>query len=155
MWDALKKATFWFVDVYRLLFLFGIGCIVAWYFWLNPKLAAGKQVHNWAVVQSYVAFLDSYHDAHGVFPLTLEEAIPASTEHRERWLAARDGYDHPLHYRSDGQGFLLASYGADGVADKEPMGLDDPEIASATRTCNNVNIDTKYSSTGIVQRCGK
>ena len=100
-------------------------------------------------------FLSSYHDAHGTYPLTLEEAIPASVADRERYLLARDGYDHPLHYRSDGQQFLLVSYGADGVADSDPLAVNDPEIASPTWACNDADRDTKYSSNGSVQLCGK
>jgi hypothetical protein len=155
MWDAFKQAAFWFVDVYRILWALGLGCLFAWIFWIHPKLAAAKQVHNWATMQPYVSFLSSYHDAHGNYPLTLEEAIPALVANRERYLLARDGYDHPLHYRSDGQQFLLASYGADGVADRDPLALNDPEIASPTWACNDDDRDTKYSSNGSVQLCGK
>src|SRR5258706_5486561 len=113
MWDAIKRAALWFVDIYRLLWALGFGCLFAWVYWIHPRLAAASQVHNWATMQPYVAFLRSYHADHGTYPMTLEEAIPASVADRERWLRARDGYDHPLQYRSDGQQFLLVSYGAD------------------------------------------
>ena len=140
---------------YRTLAVVGIGGAAIWGFWIHPRLVAGRQVRNWAIIRSYVALLDAYHEAHGEFPLTLSDAIPSSVQNRERWLAALDNYGHPLHFKSDGAQFVVASYGRDGVPDRTPTGLDDPEIAPIDFACKDPNTDTRYSSNGSVQRCGK
>jgi hypothetical protein len=142
-------------DAVRIAGLLAFGGVVVWSLWVHPRLVEGRQVRNWAIVQSYVAFINSYHEEHGTFPLNLSDAIPSSAEDRARWLAARDNYGRPLHYSSDGAQFVLVSYGQDGVKDGPPTGLDEPELAPANAVCKNPNRDTMYSSNGHVQLCGK
>jgi hypothetical protein len=155
MWDAIKNAAFWFVDVYRLLWALAAFCVAAWLFWIHPRLVAAHQVHNWAIIQSYVSFLETYRQEHGVYPKALAEAVPATADQRDVWLAAFDGYGHPLHFSSNGDEFSIVSYGKDGAPDRDAMGLGDPEIATADWVCGDENIDTKYSSNGNRQLCGK
>jgi len=151
----VKSGVFSVNNVVRTAALVAFGGAVAWSVWVRPRLIEGRQVRNWAIVQSYVAFINAYHEDHGTFPLNLSDAIPLSAEDRERWVAARDNYGRPLHFNSDGVEFVIASYGQDGVKDSPPTGLDDPEVASADAVCRNPNRDTTYSSDGRVQLCGK
>jgi hypothetical protein len=151
----MSRTVFSIYYFYRVVALVGVGGAAIWGVWVHPRLVAGRQVANWAIVQSYVAFVDAYHEEHGRFPTSLGDAIPASAQNREQWLAARDNYGRPLHFSSDGAQFVIASYGKDGVPDNTPSGLDDPEIAPGDFACKDPNTDTTYSSSGRVQRCGK
>jgi hypothetical protein len=82
------------------------------------------------------------------YPASLADAIPLAAEHRDRWIAARDVYGRPLHYTSDGKEFVLASYGKDGLPDRN---LADPEVSLTNPICSDANADTTYTSNGRTQ----
>ncbi|HXV68152.1 MAG TPA: hypothetical protein VD738_04430 [Nitrospira sp.] len=130
------------------------GCAV-WATWVKPRFVASRQVVNWANMQVYVGFLEEYRQAHGRFPVTLPEAVPTEHSQRERWLTAHDVYDHSLFYESDGTRYLLASFGRDGIRDREGYSRNETIERIDDAPCDDADVDTTYSSDGIRQLCGK
>ena len=116
---------------------------------------AGRQVRNYADIQSYASFVRTYRESHGSLPRTLSEAIPDNAAQRAFWLAARDVYGHPLHYEVNGDEFLIASYGRDGVRDETPYAREGEERSRTSAPCYDADIDTAYSSDGVFQACSK
>lgn len=78
------------------------------------RLSLGRQVRTHAICQSYVAHLRLFQEQHGRFPDSLVDAVP---KERLKVEPATDAWGHPLHYESDGNGFVLASLGEDGKMD--------------------------------------
>src|SRR5438046_1217540 len=67
------------------------------------------QIQNLVKGRAYVAALANYRAAHHSYPGRLDIALPPD----RRWLDGRDAWGTPMAYESDGQRFILVSFGAD------------------------------------------
>ena len=130
--------------------IFGTVVLAAW---IHSMYVAGRQIRNWVHIQGYVAFIGRYHKSHGAYPLTLQEAVPTDTPNRVTRLAARDTFGKLLYFESDGQRFLIASFGRDGIPDSGSYTTEAEQ--AARKPCQDLDVDTVYSSDGIRQFCGK
>ena len=119
---------------------------------VQPRVVAGRQIYNWAIFQVYIMFLDDYRKANGKYPNALVDAVPGGTRKREMWLA---GYRYALHYEAGGDRFLLASFGRDDIQDSNDYDRCNSVGRANDSPCYDANIETVYSTQGILQACGK
>ena len=89
--------------------------------------------------------LESYSNDHSFYPRVGDGLVEAVAPHLVptyvRPLPVRDGWSHPIVYRSDGVGYTIASWGADG-AETTPWG---------TGPTHHVNADIVLSRGQFVQ----
>jgi hypothetical protein len=119
---------------------------------LRPRLLLGRQVHNHAVCQTVVAHLDSYFDTHGSYPSDLS-LLPAMQQHERSALL--DGWGHEFLYTSDGERFVLVSYGRDGKPDERDYYAIGDLPTSSTSICGEFDADEVASDAGYHRLCGK
>ncbi len=123
--------------------------------WERPRIVAAHQVRNWADIQGFTGFLENYREVHGRYPSQLSDAVPDDSANRRFWLKCQDVYGHPLNYESNGDRFLLASYGRDGARDDRGYGQRGAHGDPDDSPCYDEDVDTAYSSDGVFQACGK
>src|SRR5262245_57291618 len=81
---------------------------------VTRRVRLGKQVSTHGICQTYVSYLHEYHENNGYYPTDLAAVIPSD---RQDLRPVIDSWGNPLHYESDGKGFVLASYGMKGKPD--------------------------------------
>ena len=151
---SVKKAIWGSVAV-----LLGLGLLV-WLAVVRPFLVGGRQILNYAHMQYYMGALDEYYKEHGEYPGDLVAAVsPRVAQYpsprSEELLAYLDTWEHPLVYRTDGQHYVLASYGKDGRPDSPTLPAYDAEASADKHPCYSLKKDTVVSDRGIHQGCYK
>lgn len=142
--------------------LLGLGVLtvaagVAYAIVLRPMRLRFKQVGNLVDMRGYEWAIRHFHETHASFPLSLpavlEEARQLSAG--ERFAKGLDGWGHPVLYRSNGEQYLLVSYGRDG----RPDGTDYVQMRAAGRwdngPCSDPDADIIFSDRGEHRTCGK
>ncbi len=116
----------------------------------------GHQIRNFAHLQFWQLALHEVVTTDGEYPATLREAAslrwPGTDLPASRY---RDAYGNPIVYGRVERGFVLASFGSDGVSDRpslenwrEPGGHDSSPCYVALK-------DTIITEAGLVQGCTK
>src|SRR5205809_1088601 len=81
---------------------------------VRPQLLIVAEIRNHMRCQVLDAYIGSYFEMTGHYPLTLLDAVPR--EHRTH-ASVLDNWGHEFYYHSDGTMFVLVSYGRDGQPD--------------------------------------
>ena len=135
--------------------LVALGLGFSWAAWVRPRLTASRQLRNWVGLQLRIYYIDQFRKSYGVYPVSLSEAAPSQWPSRDGSGLTNDLYGHPLYYESDGQRYLVASFGRDGVRDAHGYARPHGEPEVDRSPCRDPDVDTIYSSDGIQQLCGK
>ena len=136
---------------------FFYGCVV--------PFREGRQVRTCTNMQILRRLLDSYRQKHGDYPTKIQEAVAASdlsAEARAYFAQRLDLWGNPLHYERRTGGYILVSYGRDGV----PDGLDYWSLRDTRtslrgtgpeywRVCKDSRVDLIASDTLFHRCCGK
>jgi hypothetical protein len=117
------------------------------------------QIQNLVKGRAYVAALANYRAVHRTYPARLDIALP-----RDRhWLDGRDAWGARMAYESDGQRFILVSFGADRHREYYGSAMD-LRLAAITpgntpfpfwSTCGDPAADQVMSDVGEHRVCGK
>lgn len=135
--------------------LLAVAVGVAWAAYVRPLAIAGEQLRNAPNLRIYFNMVEDYRKAHGVLPETLSQAVPETFAQRSLWLACRDAYGHTIYYEARSDQFLIASYGRDGIRDRQPYAHEGDDRAAMSRPCRDADTDTAFSSDGVFQACTK
>ena len=129
----------------------------AYAFLIHPMLLRGRQIENLVDMRMYAVEIDRFRKTHGLYPASVQAAIRESPDLRNMWPyhGGLDRWGHRILYRSDGQRYLLVSYGRDGL----PDGSDYEAMRAAgglqNETCSDLNADIVFSDRGELRNCGK
>jgi len=85
-----------------------------------PARERGRQIKTCANMQTLGQLLDDYREKRGGYPKTFAEAIYAGRLNAEENAFFRRGVDawnHPLYYEGRKEGYVLVSFGRDGIPD--------------------------------------
>ena len=113
------------------------------------------QVQNLIAGRSYVTIIDEYRDTSGVLPSSLSQLdLPAwaTEDHLDAW-------GRPFVYEVKSDGFVLVSYGRDGLPDgTDYWGIRDTSAQkgrSYQNICYEWDADQLFSDLGGHRACGK
>ena len=123
---------------------------------VRPIKLGEKQIQNLIQMRVYTSALDEFKKRHGKYPTSLDDAILESDlTHKDVFLPKVDRWGHLVDYQSDGQQYLLVSFGRDG----RPDGSDYAGLRRAGQLengpCRNPDADTIFSDRGELRNCGK
>ena len=136
--------------------------VLVWLELVAPFVARVRQVKTTADMQSLCAILQSYHERHGTYPPRLVNAVEESGLALESLIYFRqtvDAWGHRLLYETHGgTGFVLVSYGRDGVPDNTDYWWIRSIFTShryALEACRNADADIIASDVDFHRTCGK
>ncbi len=142
--------------------MIGAGVAIAliglfWFGWVYPGVLRAKQVRSLADMQIIWHHVEEHRERTGAYPRALHEVIPG----RLAAVLAADGWGGRWLYESDGDRFVLVSYGKD----RKPDGTDYWALREsgptadqdweAARIAGLWNADQVVSDRGWLREAGK
>ena len=128
---------------------------LAWWLLVRPRVIAARQLANWVTIQVSVYSIEQYRKVHGAYPTSLSALASEASPVAEGNRGSVDTYGHPLHYESDGERFLVVSFGRDGRQDRSAYARVGATPQARSVPCQDPNVDTAFSSDGVFQACAK
>jgi hypothetical protein len=143
--------------------LVGIVTLVAvatasWALVLRAMKLRGDQVMNCSELGVHSEAVQRFHQSHGRYPASLEEAIQSSG-FSTRNGAGRDIWGNQMIYQTDGNAFMIVSLGKDGRSDATDfwalVGTPVADWKAEEVRCGNPNAYAMVSGNNRTRACCK
>jgi len=153
------KVVFKKVALVIVIFAFGAFAGIISYKFYSQQIAPAKQVRTLAIIQTWQRALFEVYEDTGKYPSTLHEAAehfaklrPSGTDMTK---LLKDNWGASLHYFSNGDSYILGSFGRDQSCDLINLRAYIEHSIVDRSPCYDPDRDTIANDQGIIKCCGK
>jgi hypothetical protein len=124
-------------------------------FVIRPMQLAITQIQNFKLLDEYAEAIDASCARTRSYPEALREVMKKPPVYGRRIPIGEDMWGHPISYSRLADGYLLVSFGRDGMPDGTDYQKLRLEGVQDERPCRNPDADVIFSDRGRHRTCGK